>query len=119
MSQTVSFEELPGKIAARAAQNPEFRREFVADPRAAFSKYTDLKLPEGTQVRVHEQKPGELHFVLPPVPERGKLSEADLEKVAGGVEVGITVAVLVTGVTVASSWVGASMAAAHGAKSPW
>ena len=109
-SQTVSFEELPGKIAARAAQNPEFRREFVADPRAAFSKYTDLKLPEGTQVRVHEQKPGELHFVLPPVPDKGKLSEADLEKIAGGVEVAIGIAIgvgifttVMTGVAVKSA----------------
>lgn len=94
---SISFEELPQKIAARAATNPEFRAEFMADPKGAFAKYTDLELPAELKIMVHEQKPGQLHFVLPPVVETGKLSDEDLERVAGGVEIGFTIASAIFG----------------------
>jgi len=97
---SISFEDLPQKIAARAATNPEFRAEFIADPKGAFAKYTDLALPPSVDIKVHEQKPGELHFVLPPVPQAGKMSDEDLERVAGGVEIGISISIASAALTV-------------------
>ncbi|WP_439594920.1 NHLP leader peptide family RiPP precursor [Falsiroseomonas sp.] len=106
---SISFEELPQKIAARAANNPEFRAEFMADPKAAFAKYTDLTLPPELEIKVHEQKPGQLHFVLPPVVPTGKLSDEDLERVAGGVEIGFTIAsAIISGISLSVTAVSAA-----------
>jgi hypothetical protein len=82
---TLSRHDLEAKIVKRCWEDAAFRKEFTADPAGAFVKY--LKVPAGQmpKIVVYEETAGSWHIVLPPKPPNAnELSEADLEKVAGG-----------------------------------
>jgi hypothetical protein len=82
---TLTRHDLEAKIVKRCWEDEAFRREFIANPVAAFSKYLELPPPSLPKVVVHEELPGLWHIVLPQRPaEPDKLSEQDLEAVAGG-----------------------------------
>jgi hypothetical protein len=76
--------DLEAKIVKRCWENEAFRKEFTADPAAAFVKY--LKLPSSSlpEIFVHQETPSSWHIVLPAKPAgTSELSEAELERVAG------------------------------------
>ena len=73
--------EMKGRILNRAAEDSDFRALLIADPRAAISTELGATIPEGFGVVVHEDSATTAHLVLPPSP---KLTEAELEAVAGG-----------------------------------
>lgn len=100
MSDEITLAELPEKIAQAAAKSADFRSAFIADPKGTIEKYSDLKLPEGLQVFAHEQSSSALHFVLPPKAPTGQLSEDDLERVAGGAEVAISIGIAGAGLAI-------------------
>ena len=97
-AQPLSRRELEEKIIARAWTDDEFRRKFVADPKGQFEAHLGTTLPNSLKMKVHEETPDSLHFVIPqkPVENLDELSEEDLEKVAGGIDVFITAAVIAT-----------------------
>jgi hypothetical protein len=77
--------DLEVKIIKRCWENEEFRKEFTAAPEATFMKY--LELPAGSlpKITVHDEGQGDWHIVLPEKPaDVRELSDAELEKVAGG-----------------------------------
>ena len=55
---------------------------LIADPRVAISAETGTAIPDGFNVVVHEDSATTAHLVLPPSP---RLTEAEMEKVSGGV----------------------------------
>ena len=71
-----------GKIIARAWRDPAFKAKLMADPHATL-KEAGVAVPEGVTVKVVENTDTHHHLVLPPKPT-GELSDAELEKVAGG-----------------------------------
>ena len=73
--------EMKDRILDRAAEDGEFRAHLIADPKAAISSEIGIAIPEGFDIVVHEDSATTAHLVLAPSPE---LTEADLEKVAGG-----------------------------------
>ena len=73
--------EMKTQLLTKAAEDGEFRARLLTDPRAAISAETGVTVPEGFNVAVHEHSATTAHLVLPPSPV---LSEAELEKVAGG-----------------------------------
>src|SRR5690349_1942523 len=85
----MSRREMEEKIVARAWTDDEFRRKFVADPKGQFEQHLGTKLPESLTITVHEEAPDNLHFVIPAKPpgNLSELSDEDLEKVAGGLDV--------------------------------
>jgi hypothetical protein len=87
--QPMSRRELEEKIVARAWTDDDFRQKFVADPKGQFEAHLGTKLPEPLKITVHEETPDSLHFVIPVKPkgDLAELSDEDLEKVAGGVDV--------------------------------
>lgn len=88
----LSRHELEAKIVKRCWEDEAFRQEFVKDPAACFTKY--LNVPSATlpKIVVHEEQPGTWHIALPAKPAAtGELSDDDLEKVAGGTDIAITV----------------------------
>ena len=73
--------ELKDRILSKAEEDGEFRARLIADPKAAISSEIGTAVPDGFDVAVHEDSATTAHLVLPPSP---KLSEAELETVAGG-----------------------------------
>ena len=70
------------QIVAKAWADGKFKQRLLADP-AAVLKEHGITLPAGVTVAVLENTDKVLHLVLPAA-SQGELSEADLEKVAGG-----------------------------------
>src|SRR2546430_2161680 len=75
-----------GRLVARAWSDETFKQRLVADPKAVLAE-TGLAVPANLTLEVHEETPTHLHLVLPPPPASrttDKLSEAELDQVAGG-----------------------------------
>jgi hypothetical protein len=110
MADQISFRDAEGLIAARAMKDPAFRQEFLGNPKATIEKYSGQKMPADVKVFAHEITAKEVHFVIPaPPPASTELSDADLEKVAGGefivtwgVVTAVATAVFTAGVSVAN-----------------
>jgi hypothetical protein len=78
--------DLEAKIAKHCWEDDAFRKEFTADPKAAFVKYLGIPADQLPNISVHEEAKGCWDIVLPPKPTNAKeLSPQDLERVAGGV----------------------------------
>ena len=73
-------EQIKEEIISRASSNSEFRSRLLANPREAAGEVVDGPIPEALSVSVHEDSLTDYHLVLPPV---GRLSEAQLDNVAG------------------------------------
>ncbi len=77
--------DLEAKLVKRCWENEEFRQEFVSDPAATFAKYLEVPQASLPKIVVHQEEAGSWHIVLPAKQvNTTELSEADLEKVAGG-----------------------------------
>lgn len=94
----VSRRELEEKIIARAWRDEAFRQKFLADPKGQFEAELGTKLPESLTITAHEEGPDSVHFVIPlkPAASLEELSDEDLEKVAGGVDVIVSITILAT-----------------------
>jgi hypothetical protein len=69
------------QMLIRCWTDPAFKTQLLADPVAVF-KAQGLQLAEGLQIRVLEDRPDRVHWVIPARP--AALSDADLDAVAGG-----------------------------------
>lgn len=73
------------KVGTKAATDKAFRELVLHNPNEAIKKTVGMELPAGFTIKVIENAPGiDQTYVLPDF-RGGELSEADLEKVAGGV----------------------------------
>lgn len=89
----MSRAELDQKIVALAWTDDTFREAFLADPKGEFERRLGVKLPDSLSMTAHAEDADHLCFVIPAKPkDAAELSDADLEKVAGGVDVVSTVA---------------------------
>ncbi len=78
-------QEIEEKIIARAWQDESFKQELLSNAKSAFEK-EGIPLPENIEVRVVEENPNTIYFVLPMQPSKTEeLTDAELESVAGGV----------------------------------
>src|SRR6266496_6478225 len=77
--------DLEAKIVALAWKDDDFRKKFLADPKAQFEEKLGTKLPASLRITAHEENENSLHFVIPTKPKAlEELSDEDLEKIAGG-----------------------------------
>jgi hypothetical protein len=103
-AQVLSRHDLEAKIVTRCWEDEGFRKEFTADPAGTFAKY--LEVPAGglPKIVVHEESAGSWHIVVPEKPANvAELSEAELEGVAGGISIPVTVLLTTSGVIGASA----------------
>ena len=71
------------RVAMKAAESPEFRANFMANPKSMMEEKLQFKLPDNLEVVVLEDTPDKIHIVLPSAKE--ELSELELSSVSGGV----------------------------------
>jgi len=77
--------ELEARILAQAAQDPAFRQQLLADPKAAVADLLGVTLPPGMSITVLEEQPGHHYLVLPPPPvDALPLDDLELALVGGG-----------------------------------
>ena len=76
--------EMKDRILSRAAEDGDFRARLIADPKAAIASEVGTTIPDGFDLVVHEDSATTSHLVLPP---SGALTEAEMEKIAGGMSV--------------------------------
>jgi hypothetical protein len=75
------------QVIDRASTDPAFRAQLLEDPKQAISQQFSIPLPEAIAIRVIEEQPGEVVLVLrSQMASGGRLSQEDLEQVAGGVD---------------------------------
>src|ERR1700748_1567460 len=92
-----SRHDLEATIIKHCWDDPAFQKKFVADPKGTFVEYTGVAASNVPEIVVHEETPGSWHIVLPAKPASAQeLSDADLEKVAGGTTPTITLVSAVT-----------------------
>lgn len=82
MTDTSALRDHADRIIAKAWADDSFKARLLADP-AAVAAAEGIPVPPGLKIVIHENKPGELHVVLPAKPT-SELSDAELEGVAGG-----------------------------------
>lgn len=79
------MDEVYARIQEKAIVDAAFRKALLADPNAVIEKEAGISLPKGFKINIVESDPAyQATYVLPPMTD-GALSEDDLDKVAGGV----------------------------------
>ena len=97
----ISRRDLEALIVQRAWKDDAFRTEFLDDPKATIEKYSGQKIPDQFKVIALAEDDKTIHFVIPAKPANtDQLSDEDLEKVAGGLDV-VSAAMLLIPVTLA------------------
>jgi hypothetical protein len=79
--------ELESRLIEQASQNPSFRQQLLADPKAALSTFLGVALPPGMRITVLEEQPGQHYLVLPaarPAVDALPLDDLELALVGGG-----------------------------------
>ena len=99
--QQISRRDLEALIVQRAWKDDAFRSEFLDDPKATIEKYSGQKIPAEYKVVALAEDDKTIHFVIPAKPANtDELSDEDLEKVAGGLDV-VSLGLLLVPVTIA------------------
>jgi hypothetical protein len=80
-----SRQEFERDVLARAAADPAFRAELLADPRATIRKVYGVELPPSIELNVLEETPTTFYLVLPV--RADQLTDEQLAAVAGGAAV--------------------------------
>ncbi len=72
------------QVIARAWSDPDFKAQLLNDPKTVLASY-GIDLPAGLNLKIVENSAETMHVVLPATPSQaGDLSDADLQKLAGG-----------------------------------
>jgi hypothetical protein len=77
--------QLWDKIVEQAQNNPKYLEKLKSDPRSLMEKQLGTAIPSNVNIKVIEESSDTYYIVLPAIAAEGaELSDADLEKVAGG-----------------------------------
>jgi hypothetical protein len=80
--------QLWDKIVEQAQKNPKYHEQLMKDPRGLMEKQLGTTIPANIRIQVLEESADTYYIVLPAQAAEGaELSDADLEKVAGGATV--------------------------------
>jgi hypothetical protein len=114
----ISRREIEQNIVALAWKDENFRKAFLADPKRQFEERLGAKLPASLKITAHAEDENHLYFVIPAPPKASsELSDADLEKVAGGVDVVISLTVV--GVALVAGVAGSAVGSLAGEQAGW
>ncbi len=83
MSQAMTRGEVQDLVGKFAAENPKYRDALLKDPKGIIEKQLNTSLGS-VKVKAVADTADTVHVVIPYAAPEGELSDADLEKVAGG-----------------------------------
>jgi len=96
-------------------KDPEFKAAVMADPKGMFERHTGHTLPADVNIYIHEEDANTLHFSIPPAPPNmSELSDEELERVAGGSDIMMTIGVSIALLVTAAASFGGSYALSTG-----
>src|SRR5438093_13723425 len=75
--------EVQDLLSKFATENPKYRQALLANPKATIERQLNTSLGN-VQVKAIAETADTVYVIVPHVPASGELSDADLEKVAGG-----------------------------------
>lgn len=78
--------DIEAHIIAQSWKDEAYKKELFSNPQAVIEREFGVQLPDDVSVRVMEENPTNLYFVLPMRPDLSgaELSDEQLEAVAGG-----------------------------------
>jgi hypothetical protein len=80
---TMTRGEMQDLVSKFATENPKYREALIADPKGTLERQFGSSLGS-VSVKALVEQPDTAYVVVPHVPGEGELSDADLERVAGG-----------------------------------
>ena len=83
MSKKMTRGEIQDLVAKFAVENPKYRSALLRDPKSIIEKQLNTSLGK-VNVKAVAETADTAYVVVPYVAREGELSDADLEKVAGG-----------------------------------
>ena len=83
MAEKMTRGQVQDLLAKFATENPKYREALIANPKAVIEKQFASSLGSVT-VKAVVETADTTYVVVPHVASEGELSDADLEKVAGG-----------------------------------
>jgi hypothetical protein len=85
MADMPKRKEVERKIVQKALADAGFKQALISDPKATIEKEFGIQIPPNVSVQVHEESVDDVNVVLHVVVPKGeKVSEAELDAVAGG-----------------------------------
>jgi hypothetical protein len=86
-----SRKNIEAHIIAQAWKDENYKQELLNNPKSIFEKEFNIKLPSQVNIKILEENPTTLYFVLSKSPDLSKaeLSNEQLETVAGGIFSGL------------------------------
>ncbi len=84
MAETMSRGAIQDLISKFAMEQPKYRNALINDPKDVVERQLNTKLPEGINLKVAVETADTAYVVVPYVAPEGELTDADVEKVAGG-----------------------------------
>lgn len=92
------------QIILRALEDKDFRMRLKETPSAAVKEALGMDVPEGLRLKVVEEEPRTVTLVIPELPEdlelSSELSEEALQSIAGGGNVGVSVAAVTSDIVI-------------------
>jgi hypothetical protein len=82
-SQKMTRGEVQDLLAKFAVDNPKYRDALVKDPKSVIERQLNTSLGN-VKVKAVVETADTVYVVVPHIASEGELSDADLEKVAGG-----------------------------------
>lgn len=74
-------DEMLQQVVGKSGLDADFRRQLIADPKAAISEELGITIPDSMTIEVHESDMQTVHLALPPDPN---ITEEQLEAISAG-----------------------------------
>ena len=83
VSQKMTRGEVQDLLAKFSVDNPKYREALISDPKSVIERQLNTSLGN-VKVKAVVETADTVYVVVPHIASEGELSDADLEKVAGG-----------------------------------
>ncbi len=83
MAETMSRGAIQDLIS-KFAMDPQYRDAMINDPKGVVERQLNTKLPTDVKIKAAVETADTAYVVVPYIAKEGELSDADVEKVAGG-----------------------------------